>query len=84
VKGVEKPRTMLITMTHTVGVGGHEVTDLDRLKALRAQLRLELSGIRSTKGKSAYAILKCDFDMKGSRKDMLAQVEDMVREQERR
>jgi hypothetical protein len=59
------------------------LTDIERLKELRSTLRLEIAGIRS-KGKTVYAILRAEFDLKGCRKEMLGQLNDMIKEEEKR
>jgi hypothetical protein len=56
------------------------MTDIERLKELRSQLKMELAGIR-TRGKTVYAILRSEFGFKGCRKEMLEQLEDMIKEQ---
>ncbi len=44
-----------------------------RLAALRSALRLELHGMRVSRGRTAYAILK-DMGYRGSRESVLEQV----------
>ena len=45
-----------------------------RLVALRYGLKLEILGMKK-KGPSAYSILKKEYGYKGSRKDVLSQLE---------
>jgi|TARA_R100000084_G_scaffold93837_1_gene47617 hypothetical protein len=45
-----------------------------RLVALRYGLKLEILGMKK-KGRSAYSILKTEYGYKGSRKDVLSQLE---------
>ena len=45
-----------------------------RLVALRSGLKLEILGMKK-KGRSAYSILKKEYGYKGSRKDVLSQLE---------
>ena len=56
---------------------------LARLKELRESLRLELAGIRGH-GKTVYAILRSELNLKGCRKEMLGQLNDMIKEEEKR
>ena len=44
-----------------------------RLLALRQMLRLELAGMRR-KGRTAYAILRSEFGLRGSRESVFAQL----------
>ena len=59
------------------------MSDLQRLKDLRSTLRLEIAGIRS-KGKTVYATLRSEFNLKGCRKEMLDQLNDMIKDHEKR
>ena len=45
-----------------------------RLAALRTALRLELKGMRVSKGPTAYSILRSQYGYKGKREAVLAQV----------
>ena len=45
-----------------------------RLVALRHGLKLEILGMKK-KGRSAYSIMKKEYGYKGSRKDVLSQLE---------
>ena len=45
-----------------------------RLVAVRYGLKLEIRGMKK-KGRSAYSILKTEYGYKGSRKDVLSQLE---------
>ena len=45
-----------------------------RLAALRTGLRLELKGMRVSKGPTAYSILRKEYGYKGKREAVLAQV----------
>ena len=51
--------------------------DAYRLATLRTGLRLEIKGMRMSKGKTCYAILKT-LGFKGSRESILQQVTDEV------
>ena len=50
-----------------------------RLLTLRTALKLEMRGLRATKGRTAYSILQRDYGYKGSREVVLAHL-DMVRD----
>lgn len=48
-----------------------------RLMALKGALKLEMKGMRRSRGRSAYSILK-EMGYKGSREEVLRQVEREV------
>lgn len=48
-----------------------------RLLTLRQGLRLEIRGLRKS-GHSCYQIIKSEFGLKGTRKEVLAQFEEML------
>ena len=48
-----------------------------RLLALRSGLRLEIKGLRRS-GRSFYAIIKKEFDLKGNRESVLEQFDEML------
>ncbi len=50
-----------------------------RLLVLRSGLKLEIKGIRMSRGKSVYGIIKQEFKLKGSRDSVLAQFEEILR-----
>ena len=45
-----------------------------RLAALRSALKLELRGLRMSRGATAYSILRSEYGYKGKREAVLAQV----------
>lgn len=48
-----------------------------RMLALRSGLRLEIRGLRRS-GRSFYAIIKKEFDLKGNRESVLAQFDEII------
>ncbi len=54
-------------------VTGEKQTRMFRLSALRSALKLELLGMRATRGVSAYAIIKREFGLRGNKKKVLDQ-----------
>lgn len=48
-----------------------------RLLALRGALRLELAGMKR-RGPSAYAVIKREFNLKGSRERVLSQFDALI------
>jgi hypothetical protein len=53
---------------------GHQIDDARRL-ALRQMLRLEMRGMTRSKGRSAYSILKTEHGYKGTRAQVLAELD---------
>jgi hypothetical protein len=51
---------------------------LFRLLTLRAGLRLEIRGLRVSKGRSCFAIIKQEFGLTGSREEVLEQFNEML------
>lgn len=49
-----------------------------RLLTLRAGLRLELRGLKISKGRSCYAIIKQEFGFKGDKANVLEQFENYL------
>jgi uncharacterized protein (DUF2141 family) len=45
-----------------------------RLAALRSGLKLEIKGLRMSRGPTAYSILRSEYGYKGKREAVLAQV----------
>jgi hypothetical protein len=54
--------------------------DYYKLCAIKGALKLELAGMRASRGRTAYAAAKADYGLKGSRPNVLAQLERMVAE----
>ena len=59
-------------------VTGIASVHLARLAALLSGLRLEVAGIRVSRGRSIAAIVKQEFGFKGSKASVLAQLEQLV------
>ena len=57
----------------------HEI-QLFRLLTLRAGLRLEIRGLRVSKGRSCFAIIKREFGLTGSREEVLEQFSALIEE----
>ena len=55
-----------------------------RLLTLRSMLELELKGMRRSRPPSAYVIIKRDLGLKGSRKTVLAQMDQIAHQLLRR
>jgi len=64
-------------MTTITGAG----IDRFRKKALLGALRLEILGMKR-RGRSAYAIVKEEFGLKGSKKKVLDQLEKILEEED--
>ena len=60
-------------------ISGKENITLFRLLTLRTALKLEIQGMRKH-GRSAYAIIKQDFGLKGSRQKVYEQFDKLVEE----
>lgn len=62
-----------------VVIDGAASVHLARLMALGAALSLEIRlGLRVSRGRTAYSILKREYGLKGSRERVLAQVDKML------
>lgn len=51
-----------------------------RLLVLKNALKLEIKGMRMTRGRTAYAVIKSEFGLKGNKVKVLAQFEQLLRE----
>lgn len=60
-------------------ISGKENITLFRLLTLRTALKLEIEGMRKH-GRSAYAIIKKEFGLKGSRQTVYEQFDKLVEE----
>jgi hypothetical protein len=58
-------------------VTGHSVP-VFRLLTLHKALKIELHGMRLSRGPSAYSIIKNEFNLKGSKAKVLAAFESML------
>jgi hypothetical protein len=65
------------------GHGGFLITGSDdvqlyRILTLRSGLALESKGLRLSRGRSCYAIVKEEFGFRGSKAKVLAQLDDLI------
>ena len=56
-----------------------EKIDLFRFLSLRSALKLECLGMRR-RGQSAYSIVKAEYGLKGNKKSVLEQMEQIIKE----
>lgn len=54
--------------------------DYFKLCAIKGALKLELAGMRASRGRTAYAAAKADYGLRGSRKKVFADLERMIAE----
>ena len=57
----------------TMVVTGLKDTKLVRLMALKAALGLEIKGLKASRGRSAYATIKSEFNLRGNKASVLEQ-----------
>jgi len=57
-----------------------EQIEMARYLTMRAGLKLEVKGMRLTRGLSCYKIIKDTFGLKGNKQKVLDQFEDLLRE----
>ena len=55
-----------------------EEIEFYRLRALRSALKLEILGMKR-KGQSAYSIIKKEFNIKGSKRKVLNELNNIIR-----
>ena len=67
-------------MSLGVAASGYGVV-VYRLLALKMGLSLELKGIKATRGKTVYSILKSQYGFRGSRESVLSQLESLIEEE---
>jgi len=48
-----------------------------RLRTLRSALRLEIHGMKK-RGQSAYSIIKAEFGLKGNKRSVLEQINEII------
>ena len=63
----------------TITLKTPEEIDMFRFLSLRSALKLECLGM-SRRGQSAYSIVKSEFGLKGNKKSVLAQLEQIIEE----
>ena len=56
-----------------------EQIDMFRLLSLRSALKFECLGM-SRRGQSAYSIIKAEYGLKGNKKSVLQQLEEIIEE----
>lgn len=64
-------------------ITGERDTKLYRLMALRSALKLEVKGLQMSRGCSAYAIVKAEFGLKGSKAKVLAAFSEIVEKEKK-
>ena len=57
-----------------------EQIQMARYLTMRSGLKLEIQGLRLTRGVSCYKMVKDTFGLKGSKQKVLDQFEDLLRE----
>lgn len=57
-----------------------EQIQMARYLTMRSGLKLEIQGLRLTRGVSCYKMIKDNFGLKGSKQKVLDQFEDLLRE----
>ncbi len=57
-----------------------EQIQMARYLTLRSGLKLEIKGLKLTRGVSCYKIIKDTFGLKGNKQKVLDQFEDLLRE----
>ena len=55
-------------------IKGKEQLDFFRFLQLRGALRCEIAGMKHSSGRSAYAVIKKEYNLKGSKKKVLEQM----------
>ena len=55
-----------------------EKIDLYRMLVLRSLLKLEIKGIKMSKGRTAYATIKTEYNIGGNRERVLAFISDVI------
>tara|TARA_A100001391_G_scaffold136768_1_gene95472 strand:+ start:542 stop:748 length:207 start_codon:yes stop_codon:yes gene_type:complete len=57
-----------------------EQIEMYRILSLRSMLKLECLGMKRGRGQSAYSIIKSEFGLKGNKKSVLEQLEQIIEE----
>ena len=66
-------------------ITGKENLDMFRLLQLRSALYLEIKGMKHSSGRTAYAAIKREYNLKGNKENVLNQMNQMIQiEKERR
>ena len=61
-------------------IEGKEQVSAFRLLSLRSGLKLELKGMKVSRGKTCYSIIKKEFNLTGSREVVLRKYEQILRD----
>ena len=61
-------------------ITGEENISLFRLLTLKAGLKIEIKGMKVTRGRTCYSIIKDEFNLKGNKQKVLTQFEDIIKE----
>jgi hypothetical protein len=56
-----------------------EQIDGARMLVLRSGLKVELSGLRLTRGRTCYSMIKEEFNLKGNKEKVLQDFEEILR-----
>jgi len=63
-----------------ISIEGTESMKLFRLMTLESGLKLEIKGLRFSRGRTCYAIVKSELGFKGNRNSVLAQLREYISE----
>lgn len=55
-----------------------EDIDMFRLLQLRSALYLETKGLKHSSGRSVYALIKKEYNLKGNKENVLKQIEQII------
>ena len=61
-------------------IEGKENINLARLLTLKAGLKIEIAGMKVTRGRTCYSMIKDEFNLKGNKQKVLEQSEDIINE----
>ena len=61
-------------------ITGKDNINLARLLSLKAGLKIEIAGMRVSRGRTCYSIIKDEFNLKGNKQKVLTQFEDIIKE----
>ena len=62
-----------MTDNNTIVISGKEEVNAFRLLSLKSALSLECKGLKMSRGRSAFSIIKDEFGFKGNKEKVLAQ-----------
>lgn len=61
-------------------ITGKDNIKMFRLLSLKAGLKIEMKGMRVSRGRTCYSIIKDEFNLKGNKQKVLTQFEDIIKE----